>query len=468
MGGAVRAAARAEHQALGERVRAQPVCAVQRDAGRFARGVEPGNLRGAVNIGIHSAHHVMQHRAHRNGLVHRIHADVGARQFAHKGQPRIDLRRAEVAQVEMRKFPRLARQRNAAPGGNFLGNGAGDHVAGTEFGLLPHAVIPGDEKALAFGVLQVAAFAPRRLGDQNARARQPRRVILHELHIFQRQAGAVGQRHAVAGFDGAVGGEGPGAPAAAGGENYRAAQNGPGFAVADIQSGHAAAAPVLHQQLRHEVLVEALDALIAQRSLKQRVQNVEADLVGGEPGALGGHAAEGAGGHRAVVVAAPRAAPVFQPHQFLRRALHEILNHGLVAEKVRALHGVVGVGLEAVVRPRHRRRAAFGRDRVAAHGIHLRHQRHAQLRIGLCNRNGRAQTRRAAAHNYDVIVKDRVHALSRPAGRAQCVAESEAPPPPALTARHRAAQSRPLRHQYSGGGAAARCAFWRFRVRPPP
>ena len=53
---------------------------------------------------------------------------------------------------------------------------------------------------------------------------------------------------------------------------------------------------------------------------------------------------------RAVLVAAPRAAPVLEQRQLLgRRLFDEVLGAVLVGQEVRALDGVVDVHLEAVV-----------------------------------------------------------------------------------------------------------------------
>jgi len=93
---------------------------------------------------------------------------------------------------------------------------------------------------------------------------------------------------------------------------------------------------------------------------------------------------------RAVVVAAPGAAPVLEQGQLLRRLLDEVLDDVLVAEEVRALHGVEAVQLEAVVLTRHRRRTALGRDRVAAHRINLGDERDGGVRIRLGDGDRRA------------------------------------------------------------------------------
>jgi hypothetical protein len=64
------------------------------------------------------------------------------------------------------------------------------------------------------------------------------------------------------------------------------------FPAADFQRGQALTAPVIDQQISGVILIEALDAGILERGLKQGVQDVETGFVGGEPGALDLHAAE--------------------------------------------------------------------------------------------------------------------------------------------------------------------------------
>src|SRR5712692_1598212 len=58
--------------------------------------------------------------------------------------------------------------------------------------------------AVARLVDQDAALTARRLGDQDAGAWQPRRMILHELHVLERHAAQIGHAHAVAGLDSGV------------------------------------------------------------------------------------------------------------------------------------------------------------------------------------------------------------------------------------------------------------------------
>ena len=108
-------------------------------------------------------------------------------------------------------------------------------------------------------------------------------------------------------------------------------------------------AAVVDQQPGDEPLVVAGDAGVLERGLEQRVEHVEAGLVGGEPRAHLLHAAERAHGDAAVGLAAPRAAPVLQPEQLLGRFLDERLDRVLIGQPVAAGDGVVGVLVEAVV-----------------------------------------------------------------------------------------------------------------------
>ena len=91
----------AEHDDFGERIGAEAIGAVDRDAGAFAGGEQAGQGRRGVDIGVNAAHGVVHHRPHRDQLVHRIDADIGFGQFAHHRQPLVDLLLPEMADVEM-------------------------------------------------------------------------------------------------------------------------------------------------------------------------------------------------------------------------------------------------------------------------------------------------------------------------------------------------------------------------------
>ena len=229
-------------------------------------------------------------------------------------------------------------------------------------------------------------------------------MVLDELHVLQRGAGPVGERHPVAGLDVAVGGEREHPSAAAGAQDDGPAGDGLDPAGGQLDPDDAVHPVLVDQQRGHVPLVVAGDLLVLQRGLEQRVQQVEAGLVRREPGAHLLHAAEGADRDLAVRGAAPRAAPVLQLHQLDRRLRDEGLDRVLVTQPVAARHRVVGVLVQAVVGRDDRRSAALGRDRVAAHRVDLRHDRDAQPRVRLHDRDGGAQPGAAAAHHHHVVI----------------------------------------------------------------
>ena len=133
---------------------------------------------------------------------------------------------------------------------------------------------------------------------------------------FSGAPGAIGQRHAVAGLDGGIGGERKDAAAAAGAQDDGLGGNGLDLSGGQLDRDHALHPAVVHQQFGDEIFVVARDGVVFERRLKQRVQHVEAGLVGGKPGALFLHAAERPHRHVSVGLATPGTAPMLQPHQF--------------------------------------------------------------------------------------------------------------------------------------------------------
>jgi hypothetical protein len=166
------------------------------------------------------------------------------------------------------------------------------------------------------------------------------------------------------------------------------------------------ATAVLDDQIGAEVLVEALDRRILDRGLEQRVQHVEAGLVGREPGALDLHAAKRAHVDVTVVLAVPGAAPVLELHHLLGAMGHEVVDDVLLAEPVAAGHRIVEMILPTVVGQRDRRGAAFGRHGVAAHRINLGDERNPKRGIGLRRCDRRAQTCATRTNDRDVRVED--------------------------------------------------------------
>ena len=259
--------------------------------------------------------------------------------------------------------------------------------------------------ALAVLVEQESAFAAARLGDQNAGAGQAGRMILNELHVAQRHAVPIGQRHAVAGDDAAIGVLSEHAAGAAGGDHDGAGMDGGEFAGRQRQHHRTLDAAVIDQKIDAEIFVEALDGGEPGRGLEQGVENMEARAIGGEPGALDLHAAERAHVDVTVRLAAPGAAPMFELHHFAGAVLDEIFDDVLFAQPVAAGDGVVEVVVEAVMGLHHAGRAAFRRHRVAAHRIDFGDQRDGQIRGGLGGGDRGPQTGAASTENQDIGVK---------------------------------------------------------------
>jgi hypothetical protein len=212
-------------------------------------------------------------------------------------------------------------------------------------------------------------------------------------------------------FTAAFGGERKDAARTAGAQDHRSAEHRVHLASADVERRDADRAPVLDQDLRREVLVVAHDAVVFQRRLEQRVEHVEAGLVRRVPRALGAHAAERAHRHAAVLLAAPRAAPVLELVELARGLFHEPLDRVLVRQIVGALDRVLGVQVEVVVVARDPGRPALGRDGVAPHRVQLRDAGDGELRVRLDGRDRGAQARAPAADQDDVVPKD-LHAPS--------------------------------------------------------
>ena len=140
--------AAAEHEALRERVRGEPVRAVQAGAGALADGVQAGHAaRAAVEVGHDPAHHVVAGGRDRDALGRRVQPGLAQRLDDVREAPGVDVAHVEVD----RGRAGLAQQVEDRPG---------DRVARREL----------VDEALAVGAVQRRALAADRLGDQEALA----------------------------------------------------------------------------------------------------------------------------------------------------------------------------------------------------------------------------------------------------------------------------------------------------------
>ena len=178
----VLAGAAAEDQRVQQRVGAEAVAAVDRDAGDLAGGVEARDRRLAVDVGLDAAHDVVLAGADHDRLAR----DVDAGEVL-----------ADVDDLAQRLEHALARHdRDVEVDAGAVGAdaaalvdlgllGARDDVARGELHLVGRVLL---HEALALGVEQVRALAAGALGDEEAVLDQRGRVVLDHLHVHQRRA----------------------------------------------------------------------------------------------------------------------------------------------------------------------------------------------------------------------------------------------------------------------------------------
>ena len=368
---------------------------MDRDAGHLAGGVEARDRRLAPGVGLHAAHDVVA-----AGLdVDRLARDVHAREVA----PDVDdlaqrLERALARDLGDVQRDRAVREAAALVDLGLLG--ARDDVAGGQLDLVGRVLL---HEALALGVVEVRALAAGALGDEDPVARQRGRVVLDHLHVHQRGADAVGLRDPVARADERVGGRLEALARAAGGVDDGLGREELHRAVADVARDRAAAvAGLVLDERRHEPLLVAVDRLVVlHQLLVEHVQQRLAGDVGHVVGARGGGAAEGARPELALTVAVEGHARVLEPEHLVGRLAAHDLDRVLVAEVVRALDRVVGVGLPRVVRVQRRVDASRRRVGVRADRVDLAHDGHR--RPGLGRSQGGALAGEACADDEDVV-----------------------------------------------------------------
>ncbi len=358
-------------------------------------------------VGRDAAHVVVHGRQHRDRLARHVHVGKDARRLGDARQALVQRVGAQVLQVQ---HDVVLVRTAAATFQNLHRHGARDDIArGQILGARRVAL----HEALAGRVGQVPALTARAFGDQTARRVDAGRVELHHLHVLQRHADARRQRHAVAGADvrrraGLVG-----PPVAAGGEHHGAGEETMQAALDHVIGDHADDAPGV---VRHEVDGEELDEelrLVLQRLLVQRVQHGVTGAVSGGAGALRRRlvvrlvlAAERALINLAVLGARERHAGVFELDHRRDGLLAHVLDGVLVAQPVRALHGVVEVVAPVVVHHVAERGvdAALRRHGVRAGREHLGKTRHRQVLGRHAEGGAKAGAAGANDHHVEAVI----------------------------------------------------------------
>src|SRR5690554_1288156 len=195
--------------------------------------------------------------------------------------------------------------------------------------LRPQAIIL--QVAITVFVYQNAAFATTGFGNENTTAGQSGWVVLNKLHVSQRDTVTIGNRHTVSGDNAAVGVEAKHTTGTSCRHNHGFGMYTVQFTGADLDCHNAVDCAVADQEINHKKLIEALNIWVFERGLEQRMEHVEAGFIGGEPSALGFHAAETTDLHVAIGLTRPWAAPMFHLHQLLVGMLDEVVDHTLLS-----------------------------------------------------------------------------------------------------------------------------------------
>ena len=155
-------------------------------------------------------------------------------------------------------------------------------------------------------------------------------MVLHELEVFQGTANAVGKGHAIAVFDGGIGGKWKNFARATRADNDGFGGDGTNGARADVEGRHAAHPAVVDEQRGDKPFVVSGDGVVFEGGLKEGVQHVEAGFVGGIERAFDTHAAKCADAHATVFIAAPGAPPMLELDDLVNGFFDKGFDHVLI------------------------------------------------------------------------------------------------------------------------------------------
>ena len=353
-----------------------------------------------------ATHGVVRGGHNGHGLKHRVDAQVGARELGDVGKLGFEYLGTQVRAVEKNIVLVGA---GAASFNDLLHHAAGNDVTGRE-------VFDGGRialhEALAARVTQDGSLAARTLGKQDAQAGKTGGVELVELHVFERDALAPHDAHAVAREGVCVGGGLVDFAETARGENdclgLEHVNVSRGQLVGHDTRGNLLALFGGHHHVEHVELVVELDAVL-DAVLKQGLQNHVSGAVG--------RVARAANGSLAVVAGVTTEAPLVnlalgRPVEGKTHVLevdHRVdgfsgqnLGGILVDQVVATLDGVEGVPLPAVFLNigQCRGHTALRGTGVRSRGVQLGD--HGRLGLGTCL-DGGAHSGSTGTHNHDVV-----------------------------------------------------------------
>ena len=189
----------------------------------------------------------------------RVDTDELGRELPNERQFLVDLLLAEVADVQVHILP--VGSVESPPLLDLLHDGPGQDVPRAELHLRGDVLL---QEPLPLLVDQVAALTSRGFGHEDPGPRKAGGVVLDEFHVLQGHIRPVGQSHPVAGVDGRIGGEREDPPEAARAQDHRLGRDAPDLGVTEVDGGDPGTLPVVHEQRRHEELVQPDDPLVLQ------------------------------------------------------------------------------------------------------------------------------------------------------------------------------------------------------------
>jgi len=374
----------AEHGQIHEAVGAEPVGAVDGNAGAFPRGVEAligfAGGRGrdpAAIVRRDAAHGVVGGRENGDGHLRRVDAEVCPAEPGDVGELGLECRFPQRGGVEDDVVPGgpVAVEPSAFP--DLRDDGPRDDVARGQVEKLGRVAL---HEALAGPVPQDAALAADRLGDENAEAAKPGGVELEELHVFEGDAAAGEDRQPVAGAGVGVGRDPIHAAESARGHEDRLGPEKVDLPRGQVDGDDAGGGPAVEDDVEHMELVEkgdlVLDALLVER-LEDHVAGPVAGIARTADRRLAEVprvAAEAPLVDPAVRRAVEGQAAMLEVDDGLDRLFGQDERRALVDEIVAALDRVEGVPLGPVLFDIAQGGAdpALGRSRVGAEGMDFR------------------------------------------------------------------------------------------------